>query len=133
MGSGNCIRSHWIASPSRGAIGWLLVLAAVVVALGSGRAMAVHPDSPEVRKLIDDGLAAIATPEYDAADRYASQLGGKCVIALAFVKAVQRNHPRVTDAVTACRAAMNDGTKIDVYSNGLAIVFLCELGATRYH
>ena len=53
-------------------------------------------------------------------------------IALAFVKADQPDHPRVAEAVAACGAAARAGNAQDVYSNGLAVIFLCELNATRH-
>jgi hypothetical protein len=93
---------------------------------------AVTAESPEVKKLVEAGLAALESPADPAVDRYGARLGGKCVVGLAFVKAGQPDHPRVKDALAACRAGLNDDSQVDVYSNGLALVFLCELGAKRH-
>jgi hypothetical protein len=51
---------------------------------------------------------------------------------MALVKAGQRNHDRVREAVEVCQAAMKSGEVVDVYSNGLALIFLCEYGNGSY-
>jgi hypothetical protein len=95
-------------------------------------ALAIKPDSPEVRKLIDASLAVLEEPIDVQQDTYAGRLGGKCLVGLAFLKAGKPEHPRVAEAVQAIRASMSPDEKIDVYSNGIAIVFLCELAPQRY-
>ncbi|MEM9185505.1 MAG: prenyltransferase/squalene oxidase repeat-containing protein [Planctomycetota bacterium] len=96
---------------------------ALVWALSASPCGAVTPSSPEVQALVKKGLGYL-TKSGD------TRLGGKCVVALAFIKQEnpQKNHPRVKEALQACI----DGTKLsvqrlDMYSNGLAIIFLCEL------
>lgn len=92
------------------------------------RALGVTPESPEVKKLINSGLEFLSK-EGD------ERLGGKCLIALAFLKAEKRDHPRIQEAVYACRDTMNakmDDGNLDVYSNGLAPIFLCELAPQQY-
>jgi hypothetical protein len=112
--------------------GWLVV---GVIALGlcAPRAsFGVTSDSPEVKKLVGAGLAFLEKPFNTAADPNSLRVGGKCAVALAFLKAHKPDHPRVKEAVEACRAAMTGDQKVDNYSNGLAIVFLCELGSKKY-
>jgi hypothetical protein len=68
-------------------------------------------------------------------DTYSKQLGGKCLLGLAFLKANRGDHPRVKEALEDCRkqmAANPPDTMLDVYSNGLAIIFLCELSARQH-
>lgn len=103
------------------------LLAALIfsLAMTGGEARAVTPESPEVREVVYSGLAALEN-ETD------SRLGGKCLIGLTFLKAERPNHPRVDEAVEACRQAMASDQRIDVYSNGIAIAFLCELEPRRY-
>jgi hypothetical protein len=108
------------------------VLAALIGLTAGHAAQAVTPESPEVRQLVAEGLEVLEQPVQPNTDRYAEQLGGKCLVGLAFVKANKPDHPRVEEAVDACRASMASSDGIDVYSNGLAIVFLCELGPQRY-
>lgn len=93
--------------------------------LAGGDARAVTPESPEVKELVTKGLAVL---EKETDER----LGGKCLVGLAFLKAGQPNHPRVAEAVEACRKGMTSTEPIDVYSNGLAVIFLCELAPHRY-
>lgn len=95
---------------------------------------AVTRDSPEVRQLVKSGLTYL--------DKNSdTRLGGKCVVAYAILKGTMTldpnkqanvNHRRVKEAVKACRDALNGTEKIDVYSNGLAIIFLCSLDSNKY-
>jgi hypothetical protein len=90
-------------------------------------AWAVTPDSPEVQKLV---TAALGYLEKDVDER----LGGRCLAGLVFLKANQPNHPRVREALEDCRKQMGANppdSVLDVYSNGLAIIFLCELSSQR--
>jgi hypothetical protein len=115
-----------LANPS------LAVAVGVGLAAWGAPARAITSDSPEVRQLVEAGLAAIDKPGSQADDFYAERLGARCVVGMAFLKAGKPNHPRVDDAVKAVHAAMTSGEKIDIYSNGIAIVFLCELSPQRY-
>ena len=101
-------------------------------ALSATSSLAITADSPEVRKLVEAGLAAIDKPGNEVDDFYAHRLGARCLVGLAFVKAGKPDHPRVEDAVKAVRTAMTSGEKIDIYSNGIAVFFLCELSPQRY-
>ena len=108
------------------------VLAALVGLAATGAALALTPESPEVRKLVAEGLEVLEEPVAANEDANALRLGGKCVMGLAFIKANKPNHPRVDEAVEACRAAMTSDEPLDIYSNALAIAFLCEIGPQRY-
>ncbi|MEX2310642.1 MAG: HEAT repeat domain-containing protein [Pirellulales bacterium] len=94
-----------------------------VVMRWASEARAVTPESPEVRKLINSALGYL--------DKNGeSRLGGKCLIGLTFLKANRPDHPRVREALEACRAQIKADQAVsllDVYSNGLAVIFLCEL------
>src|SRR3990172_8996150 len=115
------------------AAAWLLGLAAGLGwFVSGGPAAAVLPDSPEVRKLVESALAAIEKPGSTVEDTYAERLGTRCLVGLAFLKAGKPEHPRVDEAIKAVRANMTSGETIDVYSNGIVIVFLCELSPERY-
>ena len=85
-------------------------------------AWGVTPESPEVRKLIDEGKAYL---EQNTEEK----LGGKCLIALVFLKeGAPLSHPRIQEALEACKAqSSQDILRASVYSNGLAIIFLAEL------
>lgn len=111
-------------------LAYLILLLPLVIA---ERAAAVTPNSPEVRKLIDGGLSFLELP---AEDVHGQKLGGRCLTALAFLKAGRHDHPRVAEAVKACRdmmAAEVNLETLDVYSNGLAIIFLCEASTQDYN
>lgn len=110
----------------------LIALTACLVA--SPQACAVTPESPEVIELVNRGLKYLEK-------KTSAQLGGKCLIGLCYLKAPkkQANHKRVAEALAACQAAVKQGVgnyvageDHGVYSNGIALIFLCELDATRY-
>jgi hypothetical protein len=106
-----------------------LVLAACVWGIGVD-ARAVTPDSPEVRKVVDKAFAFLETAE----DK---RLGGKCLIGLAFVKdGKDEAHGQVAAAVAACQAATKGepaAIQSDIYSTGIAIIFLCSLNPSKYN
>lgn len=96
--------------------------------LAVSHAHAVTPDSPEVRALIGQGLKYLES-------KTDHRLGGKCLIALAFLKSeASHDHPRITEALEACQAMSVEQILNDsVYSNGLAVILLSELNDPRYH
>ncbi|HEY4234788.1 MAG TPA: HEAT repeat domain-containing protein [Lacipirellulaceae bacterium] len=110
----------------------LLAAALAAVCLCASPGLAVTSDSAEVQKLVASGLAYLEKPFKENEDPNALRLGGKCVVGLAFIKAHKPDHPRVKEALEACRTSMTANKPIDNYSNGLAIVFLCELAPKRY-
>ncbi len=107
---------------------WLCATAILLGRFSAPAIAGVAPDSPEVRKLVDAGLAYLET-------HTDNRLGGKCLLGLAFLKAGRGEHVRVAEAVEACQVEMqanhgDDG--LDVYSNGLAVILLCEASPQRY-
>ena len=104
---------------------WAVVLSATILPPNFSRA--VTPESPEVRQLIDRGLKSL-----DGHDE--KRLGGLCLIALAFVKdGASPDNPHIQAAIEACQATnAQQARATDVYSNGLAIIFLSELDPGKY-
>ncbi len=107
-------------------------IALMVVLLASffrpNYAMAVTPESPEVRQLIEQGLKSL---EGHAEQR----LGGVCLIGLAFIKdGASPQNPHVQAGVEACQKITSAqlARATSVYSNGLAIIFLSELDPAKY-
>lgn len=104
----------------------LIVLA--FVQFFSGYCCAVTPESPEVRKLIEDGKKFL-----EANNDH--RLGGKCLVALAFLKdGASLTHPRIVEALEACQTpgAAKIETEDANYSLGLAIIFLAELDGKKH-
>ena len=103
------------------------VLIFLAVFLRPGIAAAVTPESPEVRRMIERGLQSL---EGNSEKR----LGGVCLIALAFVKdGASPDNPHVQAAVAACQSTdAQQARSANVYSNGLAIIFLSELDSSKY-
>jgi len=90
-------------------------------------AAAVNPESPEVRELIERGFKSLE-------GHSEKRLGGVCLIALAFIKdGASPDNPHVQAAVAACQNTnAQQARNSDVYSNGLAIIFLSELDPDKH-
>lgn len=102
------------------------MLFALVVGVGAAKPAAAYtPESPEVRRLIDKAKGYLAGKSDD-------RLGGKCLLALVFLKDGEPGHASVRAALAACEEAKRKNDPGDVYSNGIALIFLCELDAKRY-
>ncbi|MCH2115290.1 MAG: hypothetical protein MK171_10320 [Pirellulales bacterium] len=88
---------------------------------------AVTRESPEVRKLVEEGKKYL---EQHTDER----LGGKCLIAFALLKDRELpTHPRIQQALEACQNTPSSEVRSgDVYSNGLAIIFLTELDGSKH-
>lgn len=122
-----------VARASRSAVRSRISLMATGLLLAVAQAaLAVSPDSPEVVELVNLGLKHLESKSH-------VKLGGKCLIGLCFLKAGKREHPRVAEALSACQKASSAGSPDayvqgddNVYSNGIAVIFLCELDARRH-
>lgn len=103
--------------------------AALLSAVLPQTATAYTPESPEVRAVIKKGLKYLETAKE-------GRLGGRCLIAMAFLKdGADEKHPKVVEAVDACLAATKGEAKAinaDIYSTGIAIIFLCTLNPSKY-
>ena len=110
------------------AAAWLLGAALSTIlclpAYGAGET----PNSPNVRRVVDAGLKFLE-------GRTDPRLGGKCLVALAFLKAGKVDHPKIREALAECAKVEQEKAGeqgIDNYSNGLAIILLCELSAQKH-
>jgi hypothetical protein len=85
---------------------------------------ALNQESPEVLALVDKGLAFLEKKSHD-------ELGGKCLVALAFHKrGLSDTHPKIQEALAACRSEVEtERQRSYTYGKCLAIIFLCELDA----
>ncbi|MDX1946252.1 MAG: hypothetical protein SFU86_12705 [Pirellulaceae bacterium] len=105
-------------------VGW-----AFAICLWPGLARAVTPESPEVREVIKKAFTFLD-------ESTEPRLGGKCLIGLAYLKeGADEQHPKVADAAKACQQhakPAGDQIKTDIYSTGLAIIFLCTLNPSKY-
>ncbi len=93
-------------------------------------ALAVTPDSPEVKAVIKKAIKYLETaPPH-------GELGGKCLVGLVFVKAGEgEDHPQVKLAIDACKQVTAGDAKAirdSIYSTGIAIIFLCNLNPSKY-
>ncbi len=90
---------------------------------------AYTPESPEVKAAIEKAIGFLNSPA--AVD---SRIGAKALCALAILKNNgPATHPKVGEAVEAIRAGIVDKSfDNDMYSLGIAIIFLCNADADRY-
>ncbi|MEQ8846891.1 prenyltransferase/squalene oxidase repeat-containing protein [Botrimarina sp.] len=108
----------------------LRVGAAALVActLTAAPAHALLTTSSRVTDLVEKGADTLETIPLRP------ELGAACLVALALHKAGRPDHPRVAEAVAACKQRVGeaaDVAKLDTYSHGLAIVFLAETRPER--
>lgn len=105
---------------------------AVLLSVGS-TASALTPDSPEVRAAL---AKAVKFLESDEAND--TRLGARALVGLVLLKyGAPADHPKIVAAADAIvRAVANkEATDIknDLYSTGLAIIFLVTLDPSKYH
>ncbi len=123
------LRSHRppTASTTQATV-WLCAVVIVAAAFPIASRAGETPDTPNVKKLVNSALGFLE-------GHTDPHLGGKCLIGLAFLKAGKPDHPRVREAIEECakqsRANLDD-MALDTYSNGLAIIFLCEVSAQKH-
>jgi hypothetical protein len=80
----------------------------------------VTNDSPEVVAVIEKALVWLEKAEDQ-------RLGAKCLFGLCFHKSGRKDHPKVNAAIEACRTNAGRADREDIYSLGLAVIFLCEI------
>lgn len=89
------------------------------------------PESPEVRTMIQRGIAYIKANVDKESQGYYSRLGGMCLTGLAIYKHEHNlNDPLVQAAVAKCKDVCKRGVPWSSESNydvGIAIIFLCDL------
>jgi hypothetical protein len=107
-----------------------LILAGAIALLCGRPADAIGPESPEVKKAIEDGLEYLRTADY-------GRLGGKALVGLAFLKGgKEKTEPKVQEALNAVLATAKAGP--DAYSDGLiydagcCIMFLAAYDPSKY-
>ncbi|HVT29501.1 MAG TPA: HEAT repeat domain-containing protein [Lacipirellulaceae bacterium] len=107
---------------------WLCAPALLGAAYASEARSGVTPESPQVRKLVNSALGFLET-------HTDNRFGAKCLVGLTFIKAGKPDHPRVHEAIEEClnqEKANPPDAQLDVYSNGLAVIFLCECSPQKY-
>ncbi|QDU56503.1 hypothetical protein [Aeoliella mucimassa] len=113
-----------ISSPRKIALLSLTTLLAIVFV--HAPALGYDKESPEVRAMVDKGKAYLEKHSEDP------RLGAKCLVAIVFIKEGEKDHALVKIALDACREAAAKNEPEDVYSNGLAIIFLAALDAKAH-
>lgn len=115
------------ARPKLGA----LLLAAIACCVGTDRVLAVTPESPEVLAMIDKAIAYL---DKQASDPTHDEVGGKCLVALAYLKrGAPENHPKIVEALEACRESVeSEQSRIYNYGKAIAIIFLAELNSSAH-
>jgi hypothetical protein len=123
--------SRWFRM--RAAIGTGVFLSFVLSSVGQN-AIAVTPESPEVKTAIGKAVKFL---ESDAASDH--RVGAEALIGLVLLKshadASVQKHPRVRQAATSIHNAVKgepENIHLDIYSAGLAVIFLVTLDSSEY-
>ncbi len=98
-------------------------------------ALALTPDSPQVKKAIKKGVAFLESEADEAKD---GRVGARALVGLVMIKNhADPKHPRIKEAVTAIQGVVNGHDPkqlgLDIYSAGLAVIFLATLDAHAYY
>ncbi len=98
-------------------------------------ALALTPDSPQVKKAIEKGVAFLESEADEAKD---GRVGARALVGLVMIKNhADPKHPRIKEAVTAIQGVVNGHDPktlgLDIYSAGLAVIFLATLDAHAYY
>lgn len=109
----------------------LLLAVGYALLMLPGRARAVTPESPEVVAMVDKALKYLETTKDPQLE---SQLGARCLVALAFhKKGMSQGHPQIQAAIAACRNSLEAERSVShMYSKGLAVILLSELDAAAH-
>lgn len=107
-----------------------LPLALWLTLLLPGGAWPLTPDSPEVKDAIEKGIKFLETTND-------GRLGGKALVGLTLVKAGRPpSHKQVDDAIKTIQASLAatkaSGFNEDIYSTGVAIMFLVAVNPRQY-
>ena len=104
-------------------------LAGIFLAATADKALALTPNSPEVKAAVDKGVAFLLSAEANDA-----RVGGEALhgYALLCFGGVDHSHIKITSAAEKIHQALKDRDpakldgELDIYSTGLAIIFLIE-------
>ena len=128
IAAGACSRLYcWTRSLARLNVVFLVVLFASGFVAPGRIAVAYTPESPEVLAVVDKGLKYLESQTH-------SEVGGKCLIALAFHKrGISQDHPKIQEAIKACRESIDEEKQRGyLYGKCIAIIFLTELDANAH-
>lgn len=116
-------RSQGISFPVLVALLGLLLISRLA---SPPQASAYTPESPEVKEMIARGVDLLGRLRDD-------RLGGRCLVSLALYKSdVPKEHAKIAGTVAECRELLERPAKElgeDIYSTGIAVIFLCEIDA----
>ncbi len=114
---------------------WLWRMLALVAAVGCcltslpARSQEITPESPGVRTRVDRAVAYLESSND-------GRLGAKALVGLTLVKyGKPKDHAKVKDAITTIQGAVKAGPKgfaEDIYSTGIAILFLVAVDPSKY-
>lgn len=111
---------------------WRFVVAGCSALLLSSKcphpALALTPESPEVRAAVAKAVAYLESHEDGAGGYTAARPGAKALVGIVMIKAGKPKHPRVGEAIQAIKSeVLGANPDVDVYTLGLSLIFLTEL------
>ena len=107
-------------------------LATFLLAISSGRqSPALTPESPAVKAAIAKAVTFLESPAAND-----GRVGARALVGLVLLKShADPKHPRIVDAVASIQNVVKAGpanANLDIYSAGLAVIFLVTLDANAY-
>ena len=100
--------------------------------LGGQKAWALTPESPAIKAAVEKGIAFLESPAAND-----NRPGARALVGLAVLKShADPKHPRIVEAVAAIQGAVKGREPaqvgLDVYSTGVAVIFLVTLDPSAY-
>ena len=105
----------------------------LLAVLGGGpRALALTPESPAVKAAIDKAVKFLESPAAND-----GRVGARALVGLVLLKShADHKHPRIVEAVAAIQGCVKGQApgqiNLDIYSAGLAVIFLVTLEPSAY-
>ncbi len=105
----------------------------LLAVLGGGQeAAALTPESPAVKAAIAKAVAYLESPAAND-----GRVGARALVGLVFLKShADPKHPRIAEAVASIQGTVKNRTaaqvNLDIYSAGLAVIFLVTLDPSTY-
>jgi hypothetical protein len=111
---------------------FLLAASALMTSLLAVPASALTPESPEVQQVVQRAAKFLASDQANDA-----RIGARALAGLAFLKMGKPDHPRVAEAIKYIDAKLSEASGTgklnwEIYSTGLALMFLVECDPTLY-
>ncbi len=122
-----------LRSSAAAGVGVFLLVAGTMYPWSGGghKALALTPESPVVKAAVEKAVKFLESPAAND-----GRVGARALVGLVLLKShADHKHPRIAEAVAAIQGVVKQNptqAKLDIYSAGLAVIFLVTLDPTAY-